>query len=60
MELVKKRSCLLMLAFLAGYGAVAFAAPSSEAIAEACKGKKPGTVVTIGGEKVECPAPKKY
>jgi hypothetical protein len=59
MELVKKRSCLLMLAFIAGYGGVAFAAPSDEAIAEACKGKEAGTVVTIGGEKVKCPATKK-
>jgi len=58
MELVKKRSCLLMLAFLAGYGGVALAAPSDEAIAEACKGKKAGTMVTIGGDKVKCPAPK--
>ncbi|MDH3314818.1 MAG: hypothetical protein OER43_03485 [Gammaproteobacteria bacterium] len=60
MELVKKRSCLLMLAFLVGYGGVALAAdPSDKAIAEACKGKKAGTVVTIGGKRVDCPAPKK-
>lgn len=64
MKLVQKRSCLLMLAFLVGYVGVALAAPvvaanpSDKAIAEACKGKKAGTVVTIDGKKVVCPASK--
>jgi hypothetical protein len=28
-------------------------------IADACKGKKAGEKVTVAGEKVKCPAPKK-
>jgi hypothetical protein len=30
-----------------------------DAVAEACKGKKAGEEVTVAGEKVKCPAPKK-
>ena len=39
---------------------VAFAADKKDdSIAEVCKGKKAGEEVTIGGEMVKCPAPKK-
>ena len=37
---------------------VAFAA-EKDPIADACKGKKAGEEVTVGGEKVKCPAPSK-
>jgi len=36
------------------------AAPKKESpVAMACKGKKPGEEVTVGGKTVKCPAPKK-
>lgn len=38
---------------------VVAAEPSKEDIAKACKGKKAGEEVTIGGKKVKCPATKK-
>ena len=45
---------------LASLTPVAFAADKKdEAIAEACKGKKPGEEVIVAGETVRCPAPKK-
>ncbi len=31
----------------------------ADAVANACKDKKPGEEVTVNGEKVKCPAPKK-
>ena len=31
----------------------------ADAVAKACKGKKPGEEVTVDGKKVKCPAPKK-
>jgi hypothetical protein len=34
-------------------------AQSPDAIAEACKGKKPGDEVVVDGKTVKCPAPKK-
>ena len=37
----------------------AAAAQTPDAIADACKGKKPGEEVTVDGNKVKCPAPKK-
>lgn len=37
---------------------VAFA-QKPDAIADACKGKKPGDEVTVDGKKVKCPAAKK-
>jgi hypothetical protein len=38
---------------------VAFA-QTPDAVADACKGKKPGDEVTVDGKKVKCPAaPKK-
>ena len=37
---------------------VAFAAEKDDAVAKACKGKKPGTEVTVGGKKVKCPEAK--
>ncbi|GEM_PF-5148467 len=54
----------LFAAVLLGSFALAFTAPviaadpSKEAIAKACKGKKAGAKVTIGGKKVTCPAAK--
>ncbi len=39
---------------------VVFAAEQSpDAVAEACKGKKPGDEVIVDGKTVKCPAPKK-
>jgi len=38
---------------------VVAADPSDKAIAKACKGKKAGTQVTVGGNKVKCPEAKK-
>ena len=35
------------------------AAPSPDAVADACKGKKAGDEVIVDGNKVKCPAPKK-
>jgi len=35
------------------------AGPSEQAIAKACKGKKPGTQVKVEGKKLKCPAAKK-
>ena len=37
---------------------VAFA-QKPDAVADACKGKKPGDEVTVDGKKVKCPAAKK-
>jgi hypothetical protein len=37
---------------------VAFA-QTPDAVAEACKGKKPGEEVVVDGKTVKCPAPKK-
>ncbi len=54
----------LFAAVLLGSFALAFTAPviaadpSKEAIAKACKGKKAGAKVTIGGKKVTCPEAK--
>jgi len=38
---------------------VVAAGPSDKDIAKACKGKKAGTQVTVGGKKVKCPEAKK-
>jgi hypothetical protein len=34
-------------------------AQTPDAVAEACKGKKPGEEVVVDGKTVKCPAPKK-
>jgi hypothetical protein len=56
----------LLSAIIAGTFAVASLTPvafagekKSDAIADACKGKKAGEEVTVAGEKVKCPAPNK-
>lgn len=54
----------LMFALMFGASNAAFAAEGPGAakkdpVAEACKGKKAGTEVTVDGKKVKCPEAKK-
>ena len=52
----------LLSALLAGTFALATSATfaqSADSIADACKGKKAGEEVTVGGKTVKCPEPKK-
>lgn len=57
----KLLTSLMAVAFIAGLG---LSAPSmankhkSEAIAKACKDKKPGDMVTVDKKEVKCPEPK--
>ena len=43
---------------VASFTPLSFAA-EKDTITDACKGKKAGEEVTVGGEKMKCPAPKK-
>jgi len=48
------------LAFIVGAGLVqAGDAKNKEAVAAACKDKKPGDKVKVDGKEVKCPKPKK-
>lgn len=52
---------LLALTFAAGVGTSALAAgekKADDAVAKACKDKKPGEEVTVDGKKVKCPEKK--
>lgn len=52
----------MALAFVAGLGlsATSYAGKHmSEAMAKACKDKKPGDMVKVDGKEVKCPEPKK-
>ena len=40
---------------VASLSSVAFAGDKTQTVAEACKGKKAGDVVTVDGNKVTCP-----
>lgn len=56
----KLLTSLMALTFITGLGlsSASFAAKHmAEAIAAACKDKKPGDVVQIDGKDVKCPAP---
>ena len=58
----KLLTSLMALMFIAGMGlsTASFAdAKSDEAIAKACKDKKPGDMVKVDGKDVKCPEPKK-
>lgn len=52
---------LLSALIAATFAVIPFAAAAQtpDAIADACKGKKAGEEVTVDGNKVKCPAPKK-
>jgi hypothetical protein len=53
---------LMALTFIAGLGlsTTSFAAKHmAEAIAKACKDKKPGDMVKVDGKEMKCPEPKK-
>jgi hypothetical protein len=58
----KLLTSFMAVAFIAGLG---LSAPSmaakhtGEAIAKACKDKKPGDMVKVDGKEVKCPEPKK-
>ena len=57
----KLLTAVLSAAFLAAtFSPVAFAQEKkkSDPVAAACKGKKPGDMVKVGGKDVKCPAPK--
>jgi hypothetical protein len=54
----------LLSVLLAGTFAIATLTPvafaqSSDAVADACKGKKAGEEVVVGGKTLKCPEPKK-
>jgi len=49
---------LIAVAFVATSGAT-FAAKHTKELMEACKDKKPGEMVQVGGKDVKCPKPKK-
>ena len=58
----KLLTSLLAVSFIAGLGlsTASFADKHmNEAIAKACKDKKPGDVVKVDGKEVKCPEPKK-
>lgn len=50
---------LIVLPFAFAVGTASADKHMNEAIAKACKDKKPGTEVTVDGKKVMCPEPKK-
>ena len=60
---MKTTAATLMAMILAGmFGAVSLtanAAKHEEAVAKACKGKKPGETVKVDGKDVKCPEAKK-
>lgn len=60
---MKTTNTLLAMILAASFGAVSLTAgaaePSKEAIAKACKGKKPGETVKVDGKDVKCPEAKK-
>ena len=60
---MKKTAATLMAMILAGmFGAVsltAHAGGDKDAVAKACKGKKPGETVKVDGKDVKCPEAKK-
>ena len=57
--MIKLLSALAAATFaVASLTPVAVAA-EKDTIADACKGKKAGDEVTVAGEKVKCPPPKK-
>lgn len=59
---MKTTSTLLAMILAASFGAVSLTAgaaePSKEAIAKACKDKKPGDTVKVDGKDVKCPEKK--
>jgi len=58
----KLLTSLLTLAFVAGLGLSTSSMAgdaASEALAKACKDKKPGDTVKVDGKDMKCPAPKK-
>lgn len=57
----KLLTSLMAIAFIAGLGmstSSMAAKHMGEAIAKACKDKKPGDTVTVDGKEVKCPEPK--
>jgi hypothetical protein len=55
----KSLTSLIALAFALAFGSAFAAKHMDEAVAKACKDKKPGTEVTVDGKKVACPEAKK-
>jgi hypothetical protein len=60
---MKTTNALLAMILAASFGAVSLSAgaaePTKEAVAKACKGKKPGETVKVDGKDVKCPEPAK-
>jgi hypothetical protein len=57
--MTKHLSALLAATFAVASLTTVVFAQSPDAVAEACKGKKPGDEVIVDGKTVKCPAPKK-